>query len=353
MKTFNLSRWALEHKSFVVYLMLLVLHARGLLGPGDRAHPRSKLDEVVVTDTIPLADDGADVHEDAPALGRVPVRRDDPAHFRRRVGHLPLRGAEQQFLSDAARRPSNRRLRREACRGPRRPSPESLVAGLHLWSRHEIRRLRAHAAGDRSEPPPAQCAKGSRHRLRRRHAGHDRARSQRPLLRAEEGSLPLVAARDGARRQDRAGPAARLPDAPVQADRACTSTSSASTPTTKITKKVPLHFVNEENSPAVKTDGCVVNHVVNELRIQCLASQLPEFIDRRPRQPDQGPVAARQRHQAARGHQGRDARQAEPGDRLGEVQAAEGGSVAAPVAGRRRRRAGPTKARRSEKQNKK
>ena len=35
--------------------------------------------------------------------------------------------------------------------------------------------------------------------------------------------------------------------------------------TTKVTKKVPLHFVNEENSPAVKTDGCVVNHVVNEL----------------------------------------------------------------------------------------
>ena len=48
--------------------------------------------------------------------------------------------------------------------------------------------------------------------------------------------------------------------------------------TTKITKKVPLHYVNEENSPAVKTDGCVVNHVVNELNIQCLASQLPEFI---------------------------------------------------------------------------
>ena len=48
--------------------------------------------------------------------------------------------------------------------------------------------------------------------------------------------------------------------------------------TTKITKKVPLHFVNEENSPAVKTDACVVNHVVNELMIQCLASQLPEFL---------------------------------------------------------------------------
>ena len=48
--------------------------------------------------------------------------------------------------------------------------------------------------------------------------------------------------------------------------------------TTKITKKVPLHYVNEENSPAVKTDACVVNHVVNELSIQCLAAQLPEFI---------------------------------------------------------------------------
>ena len=48
--------------------------------------------------------------------------------------------------------------------------------------------------------------------------------------------------------------------------------------TTKIVKKVPLHFINEENSPAVKTDACIVNHVVTELRISCLASQLPEFL---------------------------------------------------------------------------
>jgi large subunit ribosomal protein L25 len=48
--------------------------------------------------------------------------------------------------------------------------------------------------------------------------------------------------------------------------------------TTKITKKIPLHFVNEENSPAVKTDKCLVNHVVTELRIQCLASALPEHL---------------------------------------------------------------------------
>jgi large subunit ribosomal protein L25 len=48
--------------------------------------------------------------------------------------------------------------------------------------------------------------------------------------------------------------------------------------TTKISKRVPLHFVNEENSPAVKTDKCLVNHVVTDVQIQCLASQLPEFL---------------------------------------------------------------------------
>jgi large subunit ribosomal protein L25 len=47
---------------------------------------------------------------------------------------------------------------------------------------------------------------------------------------------------------------------------------------TRITKKVPLHFENEENSPAVKLDKCLVSHVVTELEIQCMASKLPEFI---------------------------------------------------------------------------
>ena len=48
--------------------------------------------------------------------------------------------------------------------------------------------------------------------------------------------------------------------------------------TTKIHKKVPLHFINEENSPAVKIDKGVVNHVMTEIEIQCLASALPEFL---------------------------------------------------------------------------
>jgi len=48
--------------------------------------------------------------------------------------------------------------------------------------------------------------------------------------------------------------------------------------TTRLRKKVPLHFANEENSPAVKTDKCLVNHVATELEVECLASQLPEFV---------------------------------------------------------------------------
>lgn len=42
--------------------------------------------------------------------------------------------------------------------------------------------------------------------------------------------------------------------------------------------KVPMHFSGQENSPAVKTDACLVNHVINELEIACLPADLPEFI---------------------------------------------------------------------------
>ena len=48
--------------------------------------------------------------------------------------------------------------------------------------------------------------------------------------------------------------------------------------TTRIHKKVPLHFVNEAESAAVKIDKCLVNHVLSELEIECLAEKLPEFL---------------------------------------------------------------------------
>jgi large subunit ribosomal protein L25 len=47
----------------------------------------------------------------------------------------------------------------------------------------------------------------------------------------------------------------------------------------KIHMKVPLHFVNAENSPAVKTGGAIVSHVLNEIDVSCLPKDLPEFIE--------------------------------------------------------------------------
>ena len=42
---------------------------------------------------------------------------------------------------------------------------------------------------------------------------------------------------------------------------------------------VPLHFLNQENSPAGKTAGIVVLHELNEIRVSCLPKDLPEFIE--------------------------------------------------------------------------
>ena len=48
---------------------------------------------------------------------------------------------------------------------------------------------------------------------------------------------------------------------------------------TKLQMKVPLHYSGEENSPAVKLDACLINHIVNELEVACLPADLPEFIN--------------------------------------------------------------------------
>ena len=46
----------------------------------------------------------------------------------------------------------------------------------------------------------------------------------------------------------------------------------------KIHMKVPLHFVNEAVSPAVKLSGAIIGHIANELDVSCLPKDLPEFI---------------------------------------------------------------------------
>jgi len=46
----------------------------------------------------------------------------------------------------------------------------------------------------------------------------------------------------------------------------------------KIHVKVPLHFTNEDISPAVKMHSAVISHVMVDLEISCLPADLPEFI---------------------------------------------------------------------------
>ena len=47
---------------------------------------------------------------------------------------------------------------------------------------------------------------------------------------------------------------------------------------TKLHMKVPLHYSGAEESPAVKVDKCLVTHVMTELDVSCMPSDLPEFI---------------------------------------------------------------------------
>lgn len=42
---------------------------------------------------------------------------------------------------------------------------------------------------------------------------------------------------------------------------------------------VPLHFIGEENSPGVKTEGGAVSHVVMEIEVECLPKDIPSYIE--------------------------------------------------------------------------
>ncbi len=50
-------------------------------------------------------------------------------------------------------------------------------------------------------------------------------------------------------------------------------------PSKKLHTKVPLHFMNQEASKAVKFGGAVLTHVMNEVEVACLPGNLPEFIE--------------------------------------------------------------------------
>ena len=47
----------------------------------------------------------------------------------------------------------------------------------------------------------------------------------------------------------------------------------------KIHMKMPLHFINADIAPGVKTGGGIISHVLNDLEIACLAADLPAAIE--------------------------------------------------------------------------
>ena len=51
------------------------------------------------------------------------------------------------------------------------------------------------------------------------------------------------------------------------------------TATEELTTRVPLHFLNGEESPAVKLASAVITHVLTELEITCLPADLPVSIE--------------------------------------------------------------------------
>ena len=47
----------------------------------------------------------------------------------------------------------------------------------------------------------------------------------------------------------------------------------------ELTLRVPLHFLNEDSAPAIKTHGGVVSHHMSDLEVMCLPKDLPEYIE--------------------------------------------------------------------------
>ena len=43
--------------------------------------------------------------------------------------------------------------------------------------------------------------------------------------------------------------------------------------------RVPLHFLNQEKSPAGKTSGVLISHALTDIEISCLPKDLPEYIE--------------------------------------------------------------------------
>ena len=49
--------------------------------------------------------------------------------------------------------------------------------------------------------------------------------------------------------------------------------------TQKLTIRVPLHFINEEECHGVKMEGGQISHSTNELEVECLPGDIPEYLE--------------------------------------------------------------------------
>lgn len=47
----------------------------------------------------------------------------------------------------------------------------------------------------------------------------------------------------------------------------------------RITMRVPLHFINEEDCIGVRSGGGIIGHLLTELEVMCLPKDLPEYIE--------------------------------------------------------------------------
>ncbi len=47
----------------------------------------------------------------------------------------------------------------------------------------------------------------------------------------------------------------------------------------KIHMSVPVHFINQDKSDAVKTGGAKITHILTEIEVKCLPDALPEFLE--------------------------------------------------------------------------
>lgn len=46
-----------------------------------------------------------------------------------------------------------------------------------------------------------------------------------------------------------------------------------------LTTRIPFHFINGDESPAVKLQNATISHVLNDIEVTCLPKDLPQFIE--------------------------------------------------------------------------